>query len=91
MSKRAWEIVVDKIIGGVSDAWKKLGKPTVGRGKTQWPKKTSEQESQGVRFDYDGESRKVFKSTTSGKSSQTQEKSPAPGRSGVIGTEAHTP
>jgi hypothetical protein len=55
MSKRAWENVVDKIIGGGSDAWKKLGKPTVGRGKTQWPKKTSEQESQGVRFDYDGE------------------------------------
>ena len=42
MSKRAWESVVDKIIGGGSDAWKKLGKPTVGRGKIQRPKKTSE-------------------------------------------------
>jgi hypothetical protein len=73
MSKRAWENVVDKIIGGGSDAWKKLGKPTVGRGKTQWPKKTSEQESQGVRFDCDGEI------------------TAAPGRSGVIGTGAHTP
>lgn len=55
MSKRAWKSVVDAVAGREPNAWKKLGKPTVDRGKTQWPKGTSELERQGVRFDYDGE------------------------------------
>lgn len=54
MSKRAWKSVVDAVIGG-TNIWSKLGRPTVGRGGTQWPKSSSEQERHGVRFDYDGE------------------------------------
>lgn len=55
MSKGAWKTVVDGVVGGGSNVWKKLGKPTVSRGKTQWPKTASDLERQGVRFDYDGE------------------------------------
>jgi hypothetical protein len=40
---------------GDSGAWKKLANPTVGRGKTAWPKGSAELESIGVRFDYDNE------------------------------------
>ncbi|KAH7931314.1 hypothetical protein BV22DRAFT_1115669 [Leucogyrophana mollusca] len=35
--------------------WQKFTKPTVGRGKTVYPKKEAEQEQLGVRWDYDGE------------------------------------
>ena len=55
MSKRAWGSVVDTVVGAGSNIWQRLAKPTAGRGKTQWPKKQSEQEKHGVRFDYDGE------------------------------------
>jgi hypothetical protein len=40
---------------GDSGAWKKLANPTVGRGKTAWPKSSVELENVGVRFDYDEE------------------------------------
>ncbi|PKX96285.1 uncharacterized protein P174DRAFT_457094 [Aspergillus novofumigatus IBT 16806] len=43
MSRRAW-----------ANVWEKLAKPTVGRGKTQWPKAPSDLENHGVCFDYDG-------------------------------------
>jgi len=36
-------------------AWKKLANPTVGRGKTAFPRSQKEQETLGVRLDYDGE------------------------------------
>lgn len=54
MSRRAWGKVVDAITGRGSKVWEKLRKPTVARGKTQWPKTQSDLENQGVRFDYDG-------------------------------------
>jgi hypothetical protein len=37
------------------NTWKKLVDPTIGRGKTAWPKSQAELERIGVRFDYDGE------------------------------------
>ncbi|KAF2258096.1 hypothetical protein CC78DRAFT_556709 [Lojkania enalia] len=40
---------------GDSSAWKKLANPTVGRGKTAWPKGSTELESIGDRFNYDEE------------------------------------
>lgn len=36
-------------------AWKKLTKPSVRQGQTAFPKKPTDQERLGVRFDYDGE------------------------------------
>lgn len=41
--------------GRGSNIWKKLINPTVGGGGTQWPKSTSDLESHGIRFDYDGD------------------------------------
>ena len=38
-----------------TNIWKKFTKPTVGRGKTAWPKTPTDLEKYGVRFDYDGE------------------------------------
>lgn len=37
------------------NAWKKFTNPSVSRGKTTFPKTQAEQESVGVRWDYDGE------------------------------------
>jgi hypothetical protein len=36
-------------------AWKKLARPTVGRGKTTFPNSQKELQRLGVRFGYDGE------------------------------------
>ncbi|KAF2118670.1 hypothetical protein BDV96DRAFT_642852 [Lophiotrema nucula] len=36
-------------------AWKKLATPTVSRGKTAWPKTSSDLENIGIRFNYDDE------------------------------------
>lgn len=38
-----------------SNGWKKLARPTVGRGLTAYPKDPAEQQRLGVRYDYDGE------------------------------------
>lgn len=37
------------------NSWKKLAKPTVGRGKVAFPSAPKDRERLGVRFDYDGE------------------------------------
>ncbi|RAH47867.1 uncharacterized protein BO95DRAFT_461617 [Aspergillus brunneoviolaceus CBS 621.78] len=54
MLRQAWNSVVEAITGPGSKVWEKLPRPTVGRGKTQWPKSASNLENHGVRFDYDG-------------------------------------
>lgn len=54
MSRTTWGGLMDFILGQGSNVWKKLTKPTVPVGGTQWPKSASELERQGVRFDYDG-------------------------------------
>ncbi|KAI6840440.1 hypothetical protein KC332_g1185 [Hortaea werneckii] len=38
----------------VKNAWKKLANPTVGRGKTAWPKSQADLLKYGIRLDYDG-------------------------------------
>ncbi|CAK3994564.1 Hypothetical predicted protein [Lecanosticta acicola] len=38
----------------VKSAWKKLVDPTVGRGKTAWPKSQADLLKYGIRLDYDG-------------------------------------
>lgn len=38
----------------VKNSWKKLANPTVGRGKTAWPKSQADLLKYGIRLDYDG-------------------------------------
>ena len=45
--------VSDSVVS--SNGWKKLARPTVGRGSTAYPKDPAEQQRLGVRYDYDGE------------------------------------
>ncbi|GIK02885.1 hypothetical protein Aspvir_006948 [Aspergillus viridinutans] len=51
--RRAYKGVVEKAVEG--DMWKKFASPTASRGKTAWPKGKDNQESVGIRYDYDGE------------------------------------
>lgn len=52
--RRAYRGVVEKGIEG--NTWKKkFSNPTASRGNTVWPKSQNDQESIGIRFDYDGE------------------------------------
>lgn len=48
-----------KFLTKITDAvaqncWSKLLNPTVGRGKTAWPKGQKDQQNYGIRLDYDG-------------------------------------
>lgn len=51
--KKILRTAAAKAVNG--NAWQKFSNPTAGRGKTVFPKKDSEQEQLGVRWDYDGE------------------------------------
>jgi len=51
--QRFLQKVQDTVVSG--NSWKKLARPSVGRGKTAFPKDPAEQKRLGVRYDYDGE------------------------------------
>jgi len=51
--QRFLQKVSDAVV--TSNGWKKLARPTVGRGLTAYPKDTAQQQRLGVRYDYDGE------------------------------------
>ena len=53
MTFKAIQNAVSEVVR--SNIWKKFVKPSVGRGKTVWPKAQNDLEKYGVRFDYDGE------------------------------------
>ena len=51
--QKALKNAVSKAVDG--NTWKKFTNPSAGRGKTAFPKGQAEQESVGIRWDYDGE------------------------------------
>ncbi|PPQ75139.1 hypothetical protein CVT25_007938 [Psilocybe cyanescens] len=51
MSDKIFKALSGEVMKG--NLWKKFTEPTVGRGKTAYPKTSADQEKFGIRFDYD--------------------------------------
>lgn len=51
--RKAYRDVVEKAVEG--NVWKKFSSPSASQGKPAWPKGNNEQETIGIRYDYDGE------------------------------------